>query len=239
MSRRFLFILGSHRSNGNTELLAREAARQLPADVEQQWISLAEHPLPDFDDLRHGAGDPSRPEEGNHALLLDATLAATDIVIVSPVYWYSLSSHTKRYLDGWTSWMYIPGLGFRAAMAGRTLWGVTTSAGDLPWIAEPLVSAVNNWAAFMKMNFGGVLRGIGTAPGDVLKDTEALARAKPFFAQDARHPPASQAAAHGPGPTRNLPHDRLAAPSRPHPHVRRHVLLKEAVMTRPHADSCT
>lgn len=132
MSRRFLFILGSHRSNGNTELLSREAARQLPADVEQQWISLAEHPLPDFDDLRHGAGDPSRPEEGNHALLLDATLAATDIVIVSPVYWYSLSSHTKRYLDGWTSWMYIPGLGFRAAMAGRTLWGVTTSAGDLP-----------------------------------------------------------------------------------------------------------
>jgi hypothetical protein len=45
-----------------------------------------------------------------------------------------------------------------------------------------------NWAAFMKMNFGGVLRGIGTAPGDVLKDTEAPARAKSFFAQDA--PPA-------------------------------------------------
>ncbi|MDQ0834570.1 hypothetical protein QF032_006414 [Streptomyces achromogenes] len=35
---------------------------------------------------------------------------------------------------------------------------------------------------------GGVLRGNGTAPGDVLKDTEALARAKTFFDQDA--PPA-------------------------------------------------
>ncbi len=84
--------------------------------------------------------------------------------------------------------MYTPGLGFRATMAGRTLWGVTTSAGDLPWIAESLVTTINNWAAFMKMNFGGVLHGNGTAPGDVLKDTDALARAKTFFAQEA--PPA-------------------------------------------------
>lgn len=40
----------------------------------------------------------------------------------------------------------------------------------------------------MTMNFGGVLHGNGTAPGDVLKDTEAPAHAKTFFAQDA--PPA-------------------------------------------------
>ncbi|MFF5372760.1 flavodoxin family protein [Streptomyces sp. NPDC013187] len=188
MSRRFLFVLGSHRSNGNTEMLARRAAQHLPADFEQQWISLAEHPLPDFDDLRHGTGHTTRPEEGNLALLFEATLAATDIVIASPVYWYSLSSHTKRYLDTWTSWLYTPGLDFRAAMAGRTLWGVTTSAGDLPWLAEPLVSTINHWAAYMRMNFGGVLRGNGTAPGDVLNDTDALAHAKTFFAQDA--PPA-------------------------------------------------
>ncbi|GDY74837.1 hypothetical protein SAV31267_043220 [Streptomyces avermitilis] len=48
MPRRFLFVLGSSRSNGNTELLARAAAEQLPGDVEQQWISLAGHRLPDF-----------------------------------------------------------------------------------------------------------------------------------------------------------------------------------------------
>ncbi|MER5218517.1 NAD(P)H-dependent oxidoreductase [Streptomyces sp. NPDC002838] len=164
-----------------TPSCSRRAAAQLPADIEQQWISLAEHPLPDFDDLRHGAGHTTRPEEGNLALLFEATLAATGIVIASPVYRYSLSSHTKRYLDHWTSWMDTPGLGFRAAMAGRTLWGVTTSAGDLPWLAEPLVSTINNWSAFLKMNFGG--------------------------------PPASRAAAHGPSPTRNPPHNRLAAPN--------------------------
>lgn len=64
-------------------------------------------------------------------------------MIASPVYCYSLSSPTKRYLDHWASWMYIRGLDFRAAMAGRTLRGVTTSAGDLPWRAEPIVSTIN------------------------------------------------------------------------------------------------
>jgi hypothetical protein len=84
--------------------------------------------------------------------------------------------------------METPGLGFQAAVAGRTVWGVTTSASDLPWLADPLVSTVNNGAAFLNMDFGGVLHGNGTAPGEILKDTEALVRAKTFFAQDA--PPA-------------------------------------------------
>lgn len=134
-------------------------------------------------------GHTTRPEEGsNLARLFEATLAATDIVIASPVYWFSLSSRTKRYLDHWTAWLYAPGVDFRAAMTGRTLWAVTTSAGDPFRVAEPLVGTLNNLAAYMEMNFGGVLRGNGTAPGDVLQDTDALAHAKTIFAQDA--PPA-------------------------------------------------
>ncbi len=91
MTRRFLFVLGSSRPESNTEMLARHAAEQLPAEVEQQWIRLIEHPLPDFEDLRHDS-DHVRPTDGDTALLLDATLAATDIVIASPLYWYSLSA---------------------------------------------------------------------------------------------------------------------------------------------------
>ncbi|MFM9594835.1 flavodoxin family protein [Streptomyces scabiei] len=189
MSRRFLFVLDSHRGNGNTELLARRAAAQLPAEWEQEWISLAEHPLPDYDDLWHGVGHTTRPEEGgNLARLFEATYAATDIVIASPVRWFSLSSRTKRYLDHWPAWLDAPGADFGAAMAGRTLWAVTASAGDPGRIAEPLVGTLGNLAAHLRMNFGGVLHGNGTAPGDVLKDAAALAHARTFFARDA--PPA-------------------------------------------------
>jgi multimeric flavodoxin WrbA len=184
MTRRFLFVLGSVRSEGNTELLARRAAEQLPSDVEQQWISLADHPLPDFEDLRHD-GDHVRPTEGNVALLLDATLAATDIVIASPLYWYSVSAHTKRYLDHWSGWLRTPGIDFKATMAGRTLWGVAALAHREQVVADPLVGTLNNSAAYLGMRLGGVLLGNGSRPGDVLKDTEALTRAKTFFAQEA------------------------------------------------------
>ncbi|MGW0813352.1 flavodoxin family protein [Streptomyces viridiviolaceus] len=197
MTRRFLFLLGSSRPDGNTELLARRAAEQLPEDVEQRWISLAEHPLPEFEDLRHDS-DHVRPTDGNAALLLDATLDATDIVIASPLYWYSLSSPTKRYLDHWSGWLRTPGLDFKATLAGRTLWGVTALAHEEQVVADPLIGSLRNSAAYMGMRFGGVLLGNGSRPGDVLRDTDALARAKTFFGQEppqARFPYEEEAAA--------------------------------------------
>ncbi|MFE2584362.1 flavodoxin family protein [Streptomyces sp. NPDC059378] len=194
MGRRFLFVLGSSRTEGNTELLARRAAEQLPADVEQEWFSLLERPLADFEDRRHPGGRP-RPgadgtlagggTEANAAALLDATLAATDIVIASPLYWYSVSGPTKRYLDHWSGWLRTPGIDFRATLAGRTLWGVTALADAEPVVADPLIGTLNNAAAYLKMRFGGVLLGNGSDRGDVLKDTAALTRAKTFFAGEA------------------------------------------------------
>ncbi|MFE5404310.1 flavodoxin family protein [Streptomyces sp. NPDC056580] len=185
MSRRFLFVLGSARLDGNTELLARAAAEQLPGDVEQRWIRLTDHPLPDFTDLRHDT-DHVRPAPDTPAgVLLDATLAATDLVIASPLYWYSVSGHTKRYLDYWSAWLRTPGVGFKEAMAGRTLWGVSVRAAQEPSVSDPLVGTLNNSAAYLEMRFGGVLLGNGSAPGDVAKDTDALTRAKTFFARQA------------------------------------------------------
>ncbi|MET9409400.1 NAD(P)H-dependent oxidoreductase [Streptomyces sp. NPDC002935] len=184
MTRHFLFLLGSSRTGGNTELLARKAAEQLPADVEQRWLSLAEHPLPDFVDLRRDS-DHVRPPAGSApAMLLDATLAATDIVIASPLYWYSVSGLTKRYLDYWSGWLRTPGIDFKATLAGRTLWGVTALAHEEQEVADPLIGTLNHSAAYMRMRFGGVLLGNGSGRGDVLNDAEALTRAKTFFAQE-------------------------------------------------------
>ncbi|MFI1356840.1 flavodoxin family protein [Streptomyces sp. NPDC020898] len=184
MDRNFLFLLGSSRSDGNTEFLARSAAEQLPAGVGQRWLSLAELALPDFEDLRHDA-DHVRPTGDNAALLLDATLAATDIVIASPLYWYSVSTSVKRYLDHWAGWLRTPDLDFKATLARRTLWGVTVLADPEPTVADPLIGTLNNSAAYLGMRFGGVLLGNGSKPGDVRNDTEALTRAKTFFDRDA------------------------------------------------------
>ncbi|WP_151770347.1 flavodoxin family protein [Streptomyces abyssomicinicus] len=188
MNRSFLFLLGSARQGGNTETLARAAAEQLPAGAEQRWLDLARLPLADFVDARHSGEawpEPRDPEAGNEAALRDATLAATDIVLATPLYWYSVSSSTKAYLDHWTKWLNVPGLDFRERMAGRTLWGVAAMGDRAEGVAQPLDLMLGNTAAYMKMRYGGVLLGNGSGPGQVLDDTRAVARAKTFFARRA------------------------------------------------------
>lgn len=180
--RSFLFLLGSSREGGNTEALARAAAEHLSPADEQRWLDLAALGLPQFTDRRHAGEGVTPPPEGPVKTAVDATLAATDLVIVSPLYWYSVSAPVKTYLDYWSGWMRVPGLDFRARMAGRRLWGVTVWSGDEPEEAEPLAGTLRLTAEYMRMPWQGVLLGRGNQPGDLGKDAEALRAAKTFFA---------------------------------------------------------
>ena len=83
--RQFLFILGSARIDGNTELLARHAARSLPDPVATNWLRLIDHALPLFEDIRHHETRRYKINSESERTLLDATLACTDLVIASPV----------------------------------------------------------------------------------------------------------------------------------------------------------
>ncbi|MFF8379656.1 flavodoxin family protein [Streptomyces sp. NPDC015661] len=177
--RSFLFVLGSSRSDGNTEILARAAAAQLPAGTPQRWVDLNELTLPDFQDGRHESAD--RQDGENEELLRQATLDATDIVIASPLYWYTLSAQTKRYLDYWSGWLNVPGSDFKERMAGGTLWGVTAMAHEEYEVADGLVTALNHSAAYLGMRFGGVLTGTASRPGRIHADERAMTRAKTFF----------------------------------------------------------
>jgi multimeric flavodoxin WrbA len=177
--RSFLFLVGAARAGGNTEMLARRAAKELPKDVEQRWIRLPEVPLPPFEDRRHGEG--SHPEPGeDEQLLMDATFAATDIVIVSPVYWYTVSASVKLYLDYWSGWMRLP-VEFKPRMRGKALWGVSVLS-ETPREAQPLIGTLELCAEYLGMHWGGVLLGNGSRPGDVLLDAEAMTAAQAFFA---------------------------------------------------------
>ena len=135
--RQFLFLVSSTRRNGNAELLAHHAAGRLPPRWEQRWLHHLDMPVPPFVDVRHNGGDGRYEMPTEHLrTLLDATLAATDIVFVAPVYWYSLPAAAKLYLDHWTGWLRVPGLDFRARMAGKRLWagavvGLGNRAGDV------------------------------------------------------------------------------------------------------------
>ena len=181
MSINALFLVASTRQPGvlgNTEALARHAAAGLPADAQQRWEHLARLSLPAFTDHRHDHGTYPMPE-GDARLLLDATLAATDLVLVAPVYWYSLPATVKLYLDHWSAWMRVPGLDFKPRMAGKRLWLITTS-GDRAK-AQPTIDSTRLCAEFMAMDWQGELWGKGGPPDTVQQDAEAWAKAAAYF----------------------------------------------------------
>ena len=181
VQRSYLFILGSARPNGNTELLARLAARSLPEDADQRWLSLLHDPLPLFEDIRHHETRRYTVANQTEQKYLDATLVSTDIVIASPVYWYSLSASSKLYLDHWSAWMRLPDVDFRTQMAGKKLWGVTVLSDEALLGVQPLIETLRLSADYMDMEWGGVLLGYGNRPGDILSDSPSLERAEMFF----------------------------------------------------------
>lgn len=181
MNRTALFLVASTRAPGvvgNTEQLARAAAAALPAEVEQRWEYLARRQLPPFTDQRHDVGSYPMPD-GDARALLDLTLAATDLVLVAPVYWYNLPAHLKLYLDHWSAWMRVPGVDFKARMAAKTLYLVTTSGDRVK--AQPTLDTVRLCAEFLGMRFGGALWGKGGMPRAIEQDDEALAAARGFL----------------------------------------------------------
>jgi len=180
MDRKFLFLLGSGRKGGNTETLTRAAAAQLPPEVTQNWVRLSDVQLPPFQDGRHEGTAVAEYVE-HEEFLLDATLDATDIVIASPTYWYTVSPSTKLYLDYWSGWLHAPGADFRTRMKGKKLWAVSVLAEE-PEQADALIDTLRRCADYLRMDFGSVLLGNGSKPDDVLTDFPAMTNAKTFLA---------------------------------------------------------
>lgn len=181
MPRHFAHLLASGRRDGNTELLARRAAAATEAGAVHTWLHLADLPLAPFRDLRHGPEAYPEPT-GNEKVLADATLAATDLVMAAPLYWYGLPASAKLYLDYWSAWMRVPALDFKKRMAGKVLWAVCALSDDDRGTADPYVGTLRLSAEYLGMRWAGVLFGAGNRPGDVLADAQALADAGRFFA---------------------------------------------------------
>ncbi len=177
-ARRFLFLLSSTRRLGNSEQLAYCAAHHLPFNTPQRWITLQDYPLPTFVDLRHNGRFPT--PAGNVKVLLEATLEATDIVLVTPLYMFSLPVQAKQYLDYWSAWLRVPELDFRQQMRDKTLWGIVVSSGNRRE-TQPLEATLALTAQFMQMDWGGILYGTGSRPNDIQLDAPALNEAKEFF----------------------------------------------------------
>ena len=176
--RHFTFLLASARADGNAEQLARHAAAAV-APANQTWLRLNDLTLPAFEDIRHSVGTYPQPT-GHAKTLLDATLACTDLVFVTPLYWYSLPTAAKRYLDEWSGWLRVPDLDFKKQMAPKTMWAICSSSGEAAE-ATGLFLSLRFSADYMGMRWGGSVLGNGNKPGEIMHDATAIANAAALF----------------------------------------------------------
>ncbi|MFN4153484.1 MAG: flavodoxin family protein [Paracoccaceae bacterium] len=173
---RFLFLLSSARSGGNTEQLARRAAQSLPCPCD--WLDLCTLSLPAFYDPRPALPE---PPSGDLALVIDMMRSASDICFVAPVYWYSLPAPAKLLLDHWSGFLDQPGLGFPDWIKTKRLWLVSARADPdpvVPGLSEAMLQRTARW---LGMTWGGALHGVADAPGEIVEDA-AWQRAAAFFA---------------------------------------------------------
>ncbi|NTX09378.1 NAD(P)H-dependent oxidoreductase [Myxococcus sp. CA051A] len=181
--RNVLFLLASARENGNAEQLARKAAESLPSGTVTDWLRLDAYQHEAFRDLRHAPGGyAARPASPEMLALAERTLAADELVIVAPVYWYSLPASAQSYLEHWSWWFRLPELRFRERMRGKVLSLVTTHSSDEDdGVAQPLLMSLQLSADYMEMGWRGALIGHGNQPGEVLQDPRAMANAREFL----------------------------------------------------------
>lgn len=92
-----VFLVSSTRLDGNSEHLAKQVAASFTPAAQQSWLRLTDLPIGLFADIRHSMGVYPQPI-GNEKVLFEATFAATDLVQVTPLYWYSVSTPLKLYL---------------------------------------------------------------------------------------------------------------------------------------------
>ncbi|XXF79090.1 NAD(P)H-dependent oxidoreductase [Myxococcaceae bacterium GXIMD 01537] len=178
--RGFLFLLASSRDGGNAELLARRAAEALPPTARVEWLRLEEYACGPFRDLRHTPeGFPELTPEAR--ALAERTMAADELVFVTPVYWYSLPASAKQYLEHWTGWLRRPELAFRERMRGKVLSSVIAHSGEDELGAKPVIASLRLTADYMDMRWRAPLVGHGSKPGDVWSDAPALAAAKDWL----------------------------------------------------------
>jgi NAD(P)H-dependent FMN reductase len=179
MDRHFLFLLSSARREGNSQRLARAAADCL-SPVAQSWIDLTDLALPPYHDLRPATELP----QGALAGVMAAMRAASDIVLVAPVYWYALPAPAKLLFDHWSGWFDAAETGFADWAREKRVFLITTRADPDPTVPLAMEEMVKRSVTWLGMGWGGALHGIGDAPGDIQRDQSALLQAQGFLGRD-------------------------------------------------------
>lgn len=159
-----MFLLGTSRPNGNTRLLVDLFNKDRKAPV----IDLSEFKIAPYDYEYRDSGD-------DFPKLVDMLLQHETIVFATPVYWYSMSSQLKTFIDRFSDLVRIDKKSGRALAGRRTFLAATGTDNDLPpGYEEPFRLT----AAYLDMDYCGSF--YSCIRKDLTIESETLNRAPEF-----------------------------------------------------------
>jgi multimeric flavodoxin WrbA len=163
-------IYGGSRRNGNTEILTEQAIKGL----EVERIYLRDHFIQPIEDLRHTA-DGFHEINDEYNSIIDRMLQHDILIFSTPIYWFSMSSYMKTFIDRWSQTMRDSKYpDFKDRMIDKKAY-VIAVGGDTPKLKGlPLIQQFHYIFSFIGTQFEGYILGKGNKPGDILQDKEAL-----------------------------------------------------------------
>ena len=143
MNSNAIIVFGSSRRNGFTGQLVDEVARRYALHV----VDVSDYNMTPYDYDHHNRDDDFLP-------LMRDVASYEQIILASPVYWYTMSSQLKVFIDRWSDLLDIE------KDLGRTLRGkqgsVIATGGDLR-PERSFEECFQHTFAFMGMSYEGML----------------------------------------------------------------------------------
>jgi multimeric flavodoxin WrbA len=176
-----LGIMGSPRIGGNSDILLDQAlagAKNVGAEVEKIIL----------DKLKiSGCHDCKKCNETGICVIKDDMLEIhkkildTDAIIHSvPVYFWSMTSQMKAYLDRWCALFYAEWRWQKAyypKMKGKRIGLITVCGDSNVHTADPIVHSFKSTVDMTKLNWLGVVMASASDKGDIIKDENAKKQA--------------------------------------------------------------
>jgi multimeric flavodoxin WrbA len=166
-----LGISGSMRKDGNTAILIREIlARCKDADIPTEFISLAGKKIqPCLGCEKCKEKKWCVIENDDWGEIIDKVLDADVLVIGSPTYYFDVCGHVKNFIDRTYS------LYHDRKLAGRK--GVAVAVHANKGVSRT-IQTLEGFLSTHEFSSLGSVKGEGYHEGDILKDTDALLKAK-------------------------------------------------------------
>ncbi|MFT6320019.1 MAG: multimeric flavodoxin WrbA [Granulosicoccus sp.] len=142
MKKDILLIFGSARADGNTRTIADFLLEKMP---NSELMNLQDFNFSGYDYEHKNAGDDFF-KMAEHMLTFDK------IIFCTPVYWYSMSSIMKRFLDRWSDLVTIRKEKGRG-LAGKKLFALCCSSDEEEH--EGFFMPFEKTAGYLEMVYGG------------------------------------------------------------------------------------